>query len=245
MSIDAHNHLGGPDKGDGKSQGPEDILATMDGSGIEKAVVFPFNEEDPGISFSRCNGYIAAAVKAHPDRLIGFCRLDPNFGRLAVKELERSVQELGLSGIKLHPTSQNFTLDDPWLYEILAAAQDMGLPVVFDTCKKMSPPAGIALLANKYPGLKIIMAHISLLDESIVAARVASNIFLGTTGYFNIKRLALAVREVGAGRFISGSDSPYIKMGREVEKIREIPGIADEEISRISGGNIADVMGIN
>ena len=43
MLIDAHNHLGGPDKGDGKSQSPEEILASMDRSAIERAIVFPFN----------------------------------------------------------------------------------------------------------------------------------------------------------------------------------------------------------
>ena len=243
MLIDAHNHLGGPDKGDGKSQSPEEILASMDRSAIERAIVFPFNEENPGISFSRCNDYIASAVKAHTDRLIGFCRLDPNFGESAVRELERSSRVLGLRGIKLHPTSQNFSLDNPWLYELLAAAAEIGMPVVFDTCKKMSPPSGIARLAAEYPTLKIIMAHISLIDESIAAAKAFPNIYLGTTGYFNLNRLAHAVREVGARRFISGSDSPYIKMGREVEKIREIPGISPDEVQMICGGNFAHVFG--
>jgi len=243
LLVDAHNHLGGPDKGDGKSQSPDEILAAMDSLGIERAVVFPFNEEDPGVSFSRCNDYIAAAVKAHPDRLIGFCRLDPNFGERAVRELERSARELGLRGIKLHPTSQNFYLDNPWLSELLAVAAELNMPVVFDTCKKMSHPSRIAKLAAEYPTLKIIMAHISLLDESIAAAKAASNIYLGTTGYFNLKWLARAVKEVGARRFISGSDSPYIKMGREVEKIREIPGISPDEVKMISGGNFARVFG--
>jgi hypothetical protein len=242
LRIDAHNHLGGPDKGDGKSQTPEELLASMDGLGIEKAVVFPFNEEAPGISFSHCNDYIAAAVKAHPDRLIGFCRLDPNFGEKAVMELERSARMLGLVGVKLHPTSQNFTLENPWLSEILAVAGEMGMTVVFDTGKMMSPPSGIARLAREYPNLKIIMAHINLLDESIAAAKAAPNIYLGTTGYFNLDKLAQAVREVGAHRFISGSDSPYIKMEKEVDKIREIPGISPGEVQKISGGNFAHIM---
>lgn len=243
MLVDAHNHLGGPDKGDGKSQSPEEILAAMDSAGIDRAIVFPFNEENPGTSFSRCNDYIAAAVSAHPDRLTGFCRLDPNCGERALMELERSARKLGLKGIKLHPTSQNFYLDNPWLYDILDSANNMGMPVIFDTCKKMSPPTRISKLAAEFPDLIIIMAHISLIDESIAAAKAFSNIYLGTTGYFNPKRLAQAIREVGARRFISGSDSPYIKMGREVEKIRGIPGISPDEVQMICGGNIARIIG--
>ncbi|KAF5411764.1 MAG: hypothetical protein C5S43_02895 [Candidatus Methanocomedens sp.] len=42
--IDAHNHLGGPDKGDGMTQTVDDIISRMDAAGIHKAVVFPFND---------------------------------------------------------------------------------------------------------------------------------------------------------------------------------------------------------
>jgi hypothetical protein len=52
----------------------------MDSSSIDKAVVFPFNEADPGISFSKANDFIADAVGQYPERLIGFGRLDLNVG---------------------------------------------------------------------------------------------------------------------------------------------------------------------
>lgn len=244
MIIDAHNHLGGPDKGDGKSQSPDEIIAVMDKAGIDRAVVFPFNEAEPGVSFSRPNEYIAHAVYRHPDRLTGFCRLDPNFGGQAVKELERCVKELGLSGIKLHPSSQGFALDHPALHDILTAAQELRLPVVFDTGKAMSPPSGIAALALKFPGLTFIMAHMNLYDESISAAKAASNIYIQTTGYFNIKRLGNAFRELGADRFMAGSDSPYLRMERELEKVSSIDDLTKSERGSILGGNISRVLGL-
>ena len=242
MKIDAHNHLGGPDKGDGKSQSPEEILRAMDAAGIDMAVVFPFNEAEPGVSFSRCNDFIADAARAHPDRLVGFCRLDPNFGERAVKELERCVKGLGLKGVKLHPSSQGFALDDPVLLEILAAAEGFGMPVVLDTGKKESPPSSVATLAEMFQSLTIIMAHINLLEESLKAASGHPNIYLGTTGYFNIKRLGEAVKTAGAHRFVSGSDSPYIKMEREVGKFDGIPGLSDQDKALITGGNAASVL---
>jgi predicted TIM-barrel fold metal-dependent hydrolase len=72
LIIDAHNHVGGPDKGDHAKQSPKEIVATMDKVGIDKAVIFPFNEINLGISFSLANDYIASAMKRYPDRLIGF-----------------------------------------------------------------------------------------------------------------------------------------------------------------------------
>ena len=244
MVIDAHNHLGGPDKGDGKSQSTDDILAAMDEAGIERAVVFPFNEAEPGISFCRTNDYIARAAAAHPDRLTGFCRLDPNAGDYAVRELVRCVEDLGLKGIKLHPSSQCFSLDHPVLAEILSAAQGLRVPVLFDTGKAMSPPSGIAALAARFPELSFIMAHINLLEESLKAAEAAPNIYLGTTGYFNLRRLGEAVEKMGAQRFIMGSDSPYIKMKREVEKIDETPGLTGTGRDTVKGGTAMKVLGL-
>jgi len=244
MLIDAHNHLGGPDKGDGKSQSVSDILMAMDASGIEKAVVFPFNEADPGISFSRTNSFIAEAMHAHPDRLIGFCRLDPNAGKDAVSELMRSVSEMGLKGLKLHPSSQDFPLDHPALNDVLDLAQELGVPVIFDSGKRLSPPAGIAALAVRFPRLNIIMAHMNLYEESIAAAEGSPNIYLGTTGYFNLRRLGMAIARLGADRFVEGSDSPYISMRREMEKINETPGVSDESSHLILGGNIGSLLGL-
>ncbi len=244
MVIDGHNHLGGPDKSDGKTQSVNDIIARMDASGVDMAVVFPFNEAEPGASFARCNDFIAAAVHAWPDRLIGFCRLDPNAGRAAVDELVRSIRALGLMGVKLHPTAQDFALDHPVLAEILAAAQDLEVPVVFDTGKKASPPAGIAALASRYPRLAVIMAHMNLYEESVAAARAAPNIFIGTTGYFNLGRLGRAVGELGAERFIAGSDSPYIKMESEMGKFDRIALISERERRLILGENIMTVLNL-
>ena len=244
MIIDAHNHLGGPDKTDGKSQSAEEILKVMDEAGIDRAVVFPFNEENPGVSFSRTNDFIAKTAVCYPDRLTGFCRLDPNAGSAALREFERCIKYLGLRGIKLHPSSQNFSLDHPVLSDILAMAEEEGTIVLFDTGKEMSPPAGIAKLAGKYPRLTFIMAHMNLFEESIAAALFAPNIYVQTTGYFNTKRLGEAVTRLGAGRIIMGSDSPYLKMGREVEKVRGIPGTTPEEFSLIAGRNAVKVLGL-
>jgi len=244
MVIDSHNHLGGPDRGDGRSQSPDEILSRMDKAGIDMAVVFPFNEEDTGVSFSRTNTYVADAAGKHPDRLIGFCRIDPNCGVGAMEELVRSVRGLGLKGIKLHPSSQKFSLDNPALLDILGAAEEMGVPALFDTGKKESPPSGIAKLAARFPRLPIIMAHMNLLDETVRAAEAAPNIIVGTTGYFNVRGLGRAIEELGAERFASGSDSPYIKMEDELGKFMRVPGLSEHGRRLVTGLNIARALGI-
>jgi len=242
LIIDAHNHVGGPDKGDHAKQSPEEIVATMDKVGIGKAVIFPFNEINPGVSFSLANNYIASAMKKYPNSLIGFARLDPNYGEKAILELERAIKELGLKGLKLHPTSQNFSLDNPYVLRIIKEASELGIPVIFDSGKPLSPPEKIGTLAELVPEAKLIMAHMRG-EKYLEVTQKFDNIYLGTTGMFNLSKLQEALWRLGAEKLIAGSDSPYIAQEREIQKFDLIPGIKEEEKALILGANIKRILG--
>ena len=58
------------------------------------------------------NDFVAGCARAHPEAFVGFASVDPLKGDAAVVELERAVRELGLRGLKLHPTAQGFRPDD-------------------------------------------------------------------------------------------------------------------------------------
>ncbi len=243
MIIDAHNHLGGPDRGDGASQTAVEIIRNMDRVGIDMAVVFPFNEVKPGISFSLANNYIAKATEQYPERLIGFARLDPNYGKKALTELDRAVVRLGLRGVKLHPSSQKFTLDNPIVTRIIEKAAELRVPVVFDSGKPVSSPEGIGTLAAKVPKAPIIMAHMQGSRYLEVSERF-ENVYLGTTGMFDPPKLQEALERLGAEKLVAGSDSPYIAQEREVSKFDTIPGIREKEKNLILGGNIRKILGL-
>jgi len=241
--IDAHNHVGGPDKSDGAKQSPEEIIAKMNQTGIDKAVIFPFNEINPGISFSLANNYIAAAVKKYPSRLIGFARLDPNYEEKALLELERAVNKLGLRGVKLHPSSQNFSLDDPIVLGIIEKAAELKIPIIFDSGKPLSPPRKIGVLAERAPDATIIMAHMQG-PMYLEVAEEFNNIYLGTTGMFNLAKIQEALLRLGAAKLIAGSDSPYIQQRREIKKFDLTPGIRKEDKALVLGENMKEILGL-
>ena len=236
LVIDAHNHLGGPDKGDGMSQSAGDIIAKMDGSGIDKAVVFPFNDEDPGISFSRSNDQVYSDVAGNPDRLIGFGRLDPNQGEQAVAEARRCVVELGLSGIKLHPHAQKFAIDSATVYRIAGWVADVrpDIPIIFDNGKLASPNQLIGDLAKTFPDVTFIMAHMRGGDFIEVTA-AHDNIFIQTTGVPQVEVVQQCVDELGANRVMMGSDSPYHSMEDEVKKVEALQLSEGEKLMVFSG----------
>jgi predicted TIM-barrel fold metal-dependent hydrolase len=238
MIIDAHNHVGGPDRGDGKTQSAEEIVTEMDRLGIDRAVIFPFGEINPGISFSMANNRTAEAIKKFPDRLIGFARLDPNFGEKALEELRRDIK-IGLVGLKLHPSSQKFSLRNEQLKEIVKEASVLDIPIIFDSGKKESPSEQFGELAELFPDAKIIMAH--MLGDFLPVALRYQNIYIQTTDMPRKEIIQEAVKELGAERIIMGSDSPYISMESELKKIESL-NVSDMEKRRILGENMKRMM---
>jgi len=79
------------------------------------------------------NDFVAGCAHTHPDAFVGFASVDPLKGPAAVAELERAVHDLGLRGLKLHPTAQGFRPDDRAVYPIYETADALGIPVTVHT----------------------------------------------------------------------------------------------------------------
>lgn len=159
-------------------------FANMDRAGVDKAAV----------SFSKANDYIAKAVKSYPDKLIEFAGLDPNYDVRALNELERAINKL------LHPSSQRFTLHNPYVLQILERAAKIRMPAIFDSGKPNSQLSAFAKLAEAVPEAKIIMAHTR--GENYIEVEKTSNLFLGTVCIFNADKIQEAL---GAEKLIAGS----------------------------------------
>lgn len=75
------------------------------------------------------NDHIAGVCRDYPDRFIGLGTLAMQDTKLAIKELERCVNELGLAGIQIGSHVNEYNLDAPELFDIFAAAQDLGAAI--------------------------------------------------------------------------------------------------------------------
>lgn len=128
----------------------------------------------------RCNDYIAAVVRADPERFIGFASVNPTYQGpdVAVAELERAVVELGLSGVKLYPMYQHWAANDRDLaFPIYAKAQELGIPVMIhqagstriDSKLELGRPALLDDVGRVFRDLRVIIAHCGLpwVDEAL------------------------------------------------------------------------------
>src|SRR4030095_1751605 len=75
------------------------------------------------------NDHIAGVVKDNPDKFIGLGTLPMQDTKLAVKELERCTRELGMAGIEIGTHIHGRNLDDPEVFDIFTACEELGAAV--------------------------------------------------------------------------------------------------------------------
>jgi len=75
------------------------------------------------------NDHIAGVVAENPARFIGLGTVPMQKSDLAIGEMERCVKELGLAGIEIGTHINGWNLDDPRLFPIFEAAQDLGAAI--------------------------------------------------------------------------------------------------------------------
>ncbi|MBI2350812.1 MAG: amidohydrolase family protein, partial [Deltaproteobacteria bacterium] len=78
------------------------------------------------------NDHVAEYVRKYPDVFLAYGAIDPWTGKLALDEIRRCKEELGLHGIgELNPARQHFYPNDVRFYPLWEEARKLGLPILF------------------------------------------------------------------------------------------------------------------
>jgi aminocarboxymuconate-semialdehyde decarboxylase len=75
------------------------------------------------------NDHIASVINDYPDRFLGFGTLPMQSPGLAVKEMERCIKDLKLSGIEIGSHVNDWNLDNENLFPIYEAAEELGAAI--------------------------------------------------------------------------------------------------------------------
>jgi predicted TIM-barrel fold metal-dependent hydrolase len=235
LIVDAHNHVG---VRHGAAQTGLELVAKMDAVGVDKAVILPFVEGTID------NSVIDKEIATAPDRLIGFCAVNPWDGDAAVAEMRRCVEDLGFKGVKLHPTIHGYRLGDRGLVDpIFAAARDLGIIVTSHGASDLyNNPAEFGAIAGAFPEVPLLMVHMGYFWECDLAIEMSGkheNLYLDTSRA-PIFEIMQAVREIGPEKVIWGTDSPFVDYEIEFTKMSRIKDSAAYEL--VVGGNITRLL---
>ena len=252
-AIDAHSHLGRRKTPLGHGVASflgDDLVRNLDEAGLDCAVAFPLGASYT--DYSEANEIMAQEMSKHPQRIISFCRINPNFGpQASAKSLDHCLGALGLKGIKLHPEIEFFDPNEAELMEpIYEAARRYRVPIIFHTgMSSKASPGVIAELAARHKDVPVILGHMGVSEYVKVAVAVArqnENIFLETSVVGWMPLLLEAFRGVGTSKILFGSDHPYNPLPMEVEKISKhvakAAKLKDDDLKKVFSINFLSLL---
>jgi len=237
----------------------EELIASMDECGVDRSVVLNLG----WVSHELCvetNDYILEAVARYPQRLIGFCAIQPLAGDKAVKELERCAQN-GASGIgETRPDIQGFDLgDNAVMSPVVEAAIEHDLVFLTHASEPVGhqyfgkgniTPEVIYPFILNFPNLKLVCAHwggglpfYALMPE---VAEVLGNVFFDTAAspfLYQPQILTQVSDIVTVDKILFGSDYPLLSPKRVIGQLESVD-LEEEDRGKILGGNAQRLLSI-
>jgi len=238
--IDAHAHMrvGYPGSWRNFSITPQELICQMDEYEIEKTVICTLPNEET-----------QKAVNEFPDRLIGTVWVNPHEGKKAVAQIYDYITHHNFKGIKLQPLAHAFVANEPIVYPIAQAAENLNVPL-FIHCghPPYSLPWSIAQLAEAFPKIKIVMVHMGhghgvYIQASIDMAKKYPNLYLETSGMPMHTKIQEAYEQVGANRVLFGTDIPLHHPSVEIQKIL-VSGLNKSQLEDVFYNNIKKLLNL-
>ena len=227
--------------------GAEELLASMDSNGIDKAVIAPVQPKSYRLEPE--NETIAGAQARYPDRLIGVCRVDPRQGQDAITELRRCVLRLGLKGLLLHPMEEGYTINDPPAVRLVREAGSLGVPVVVAAGYPWVAHAQqMRSVAEQAERTAIVMTHGGQINisglaqaDAFLAMETCSNLRIGTNGVYRQDFLEECVEAFGPERVLFTSMAPVFDQGFELDRVRSIK-MEESDRQSVLGTNMVRIL---
>jgi predicted TIM-barrel fold metal-dependent hydrolase len=235
----------------------EELLASMDASGIDRSVCFGWPFADPA-HCAEANDHLIAVQREHPDRLTCFATVSAARPG-AVAELRRCAGE-GLRGAgELNADAQGFELGSPAIDAVAAACTELAIPLVLHCSepvghdypgKGTATPGRVAAFALRHPALQLICAHLGgglpFYAHMPEVAELCRRLWFDTAaGPFLFAPTAYrAVADLcGADRLLFGSDYPLLPARRYIDAFAAAE-LTVAERALVMGGNAAKLLGL-
>lgn len=259
MIIDFHNHvwpdsvarraLGGniPDMelfGDGTVA---NLREAQDSAGIDRSVCLAVAKSPSQLSSA--NSFVGSLDRS---RFVPFGSIHP---LASVEENLHHIRMNNLAGVKLHAVFQGYRLDDPALYETLAALEGEFCVIAHvgeggGSDGTACTPKMIAAIATTFPRLDLVACHFGGFHRLAEAREALMNVavMMDTSWPPSLATLdPRIVRETihrhGVERVLFASDWPTACPAAEIMAIRAL-GLDEDEMALVLGGNAQRLLGI-
>ncbi len=233
---------------------------------VDKAFVLGF--ESAYLDAQIPNSDVAAYVRRHPDKLIGFAGVDPSSPKEAIDAIRRAHDEWGMRGVSVSPAAQDVHPCASTALKVYQAAAELQMPVLFHSGpylaakSKMEYAAPVLLdeVAREFGDLKIIIAHLGYpwVSETLVLLAKHANVFSDISWLLHqpweaYQALISASQYGVTDKLLFGSGFPFTSAANCIEALYSInhlvqgtnlPTIPREQLRSIVERDTLELLGI-
>jgi hypothetical protein len=243
-----------------KMVGVEDLIASMDESGVQRSVICGFPWSRPDLC-SLHNQYLMESASRYPNRLVVFISLLFSNPGWSERELDQKMKAgaKGVGEIAFYHhemTSQDINSMKP----ILTQMEKQGIPLLLHTNELLGhfyPGKGMTSLERFYelilsfPNLPVLLAHwgggLPFYELMPEVAKVMANVYYDTAAspfLYSKKIYSIVSQIVGVKKILFGTDFPLIPTRRYFQELEE-SGLSKEDQRKILGLNFSKLLGLD
>jgi predicted TIM-barrel fold metal-dependent hydrolase len=237
----------------------DELIDSMDSNEIDVSVVLNIGWVTQELCVET-NEYILESIARFPQRLVGFCAVQPRSTESALDEIKRCAKG-GIKGVgEIRPDIQLIDFNDnsviqPFIELLkmhkLILLSHASEPVGHNYAGKGTvTPEVIYSIITSYPDLTIVCAHwggglpfYALMPE---VKQVMNNVYFDTAAspfLYSPQVYNQVIQLVGAEKILFGSDYPLLTQKRLIREIRSLE-LPEEKKSLILSGNARRLLGI-
>lgn len=213
--------------------------------GVEKYLILPVAiRPDQVVAI---NNFIKTECDAH-DEFIGFGTVHAGMDDI-IGEIDH-IRSLGLRGIKMHPDTQFFNIDDERLYPMYEEIQGE-LPIYLHTGDyryDYSHPRRLRRVLEDFPKLQAVAAHFGGWSVQDVAQEYLrdTNCLVDVSSslmFLDPEKAVEYIRAFGTERVMYGSDFPLFSPDTEFERFLSLP-LTQTEKEQIAYKTATEFLGL-
>ncbi|MPY87005.1 MAG: amidohydrolase family protein [Luteitalea sp.] len=247
--IDCHAHLRHRSHASWRDDDRK-LIEAADKLGIDQLCCSLLTPVKPATAeqFRECNQWVAEGMRRFPGRVLGYCFVNPGYGREALDEIRRCIEDRGFIGVKLY---NDYRANEPVVWPVVELTIKLRVPILHHAGHPtwlsqpqphMSDGGHLVELADRYPEAMLICGHLGGGGDwewTIKALRNGASVYLDTSGtVIDEGMIEMATRMLGADRILFGCD---MSMTAGIGKIRAVT-LAAAEKDQILGTNMQGLL---